>query len=617
MARLAIVSRSDCKSRDCGLVCIKYCPVNLTGLKCIQLDDKKKAVISEVLCTGCGICVKKCQPWDAIKIINLPEELDTLVTHRYGINSFKLHRLPLARKGQVTGLVGQNGSGKSTSLKILSGEIKPNLGLFGDKTPDWDEIIDKYRGSEMQSYFKKLANDEFRFASKPQTIYRIPKITKGVVKDLLISVDEKGIVNDLKSTLSLDKVWDRKIKVLSGGELQRLAIAATIAKDADVYLIDEPSSYLDVKERMRVSAEIRQLVGNKIVVVVEHDLAILDYLSDQVHLYYGVPGAYGVITAPMSVRDGINIFLDGYIPTENMRFRPEPLKFLRTELSDVNIDRSYPLISYGRMTKEYDTFSLKIESGNLFPGDIYGIIGPNGIGKSTFAKLIVGIEDPTTVEQEIELLRKRVLPNQEDEEDDEDSDEKLKISLSYKPQYLESDSDETVQQVINRTNPVVLTSSFYKTELIRPLAIEKLLNQEISTLSGGEVQRIGIANCLAKDADLYLIDEPSAFISAEDRVMIGKTIRRLIMHRRAAGFVIEHDLMLQSYISDRLIHFTGQSGVKGHASSPLSVKEGMNAFLRLQNVTFRRDFSTGRPRVNKQNSKRDKSQKSTGEYYLG
>jgi ATP-binding cassette subfamily E protein 1 len=617
MTRLAVVNRNNCKSKDCGLVCIKYCPVNLTGPKCIQLDEKKIAVISEILCTGCNICIKKCDPWNAIKIINLPRELDTHVTHRYGVNQFKLHRLPLARVGQVTGLVGQNGSGKSTSLKILSGEILPNLGDISGTEPEWDSVIDHFRGSEMQNYFRRLANDELRFASKPQAIDRIPRIAKGVVRDLLDSVDERGMSTEMRDAFSLDKVWDRKIKVLSGGELQRLAIAATIVKDADVYLIDEPTSYLDVRERLRVAAEIRKLVDNKIVVVVEHDLAILDYLSDQVQLYYGESGAYGVVTSPMSVRDGINVFLDGYIPTENMRFRSEPLKFLRTELSDANIDRSYPLISYGRMTKDYDTFSMEIEPGNLFPGDILGIIGPNGIGKSTFAKLVAGIEEPTSVDRQIELLRKRVIPGEDEEDGDEEEEEDLQLTLSYKPQYLDSESTRTVQETLMRVNPVVATSSFFKTELLRPLAIETLLSHEISTLSGGEVQRVGIATCLAQEADLYLIDEPSAFISAEDRVMVGKTIRRLIMHRRAAGFVIEHDMMLQSYVSDRIIHFQGEPGVLGKATSPLSVKEGLNAFLKRQDVTFRRDQSTGRPRVNKPESKRDKSQKSSGDYYLG
>ncbi len=616
MTRLAIVSKEDCKSKDCGQLCIKYCPVNLMNYKCITLDEKNKAVISENLCTGCGICVKKCNPWNALKIINLPENLDKDVTHRYSENSFKLHRLPLPRIGNILGLVGQNGSGKSTSLKILSGEIKLNLGKFGDETPDWKEIIRYFRGSELQLYFKKLSESNLKVSVKPQNIDRLPKVVKGVVKDLILKVDERGIAEELKHAFNLESVWERKVSVLSGGELQRLAIAAALAKDADAYFIDEPTSYLDIKERMRVAQEIRLLGQNKIVVVVEHDLAILDYLSDQVQLYYGESGAYGVVTAPMSVREGINVFLEGYIPTENMRFRNEPLKFKKTDLSTYSGDRLYPLISYGKMIKEYDTFKMEADKGDLFSGDIIGIIGPNGIGKSTFAKMIAGVEEPTFVEKEIELMRKRIILEDDDEEDEENEFD-LSLTLSYKPQYLEFDETMTVNDLFAKIDPAIVNSAFFKTELLIPLNLEKLLSHTVETLSGGELQRVGIALCLSRDADLYIIDEPSAFISAEDRIMVGKTIRRMIMHRRATGIVIEHDLLLQSYISDRIIHFEGEPGVYGKASSPLSVKDGMNSFLKLQNITFRSDKSTGRPRINKLNSKLDKEQKSSGKYYLG
>lgn len=100
------------------------------------------------------MCIKRC-PFNAIKIINLPKGLERQVTHRYGANSFKLHRLPTPRSGQVLGLVGTNGIGKSTALRILSGNMRPNLGNF-EELPEWREILKHFRGSELQQYFTTM-----------------------------------------------------------------------------------------------------------------------------------------------------------------------------------------------------------------------------------------------------------------------------------------------------------------------------------------------------------------------------------------------------------------------------------------------------------------------------
>jgi ATP-binding cassette, sub-family E, member 1 len=369
LTRIAIVSSSKCKPKKCHQECKKSCPVVKLGKMCIEVGPKSKlAFIAEPLCigtstvvlggfskekieshslyslysvvfldnVGCGICVKKC-PFEAISIINLPKNLERNTTHRYGPNSFKLHRLPMPRPGQVLGLVGTNGIGKSTALKVLAGKMKPNLGRF-DAPPDWEEILVHFRGSELQNYFTKILEDTMKATIKPQYVDHIPKSINGKVGDILKSKDDRSeaegwdVLDWATENAELKHLMNREIRVLSGGELQRFAIAAVAVQISDVYMFDEPSSYLDVKQRLTAANMIREILqckdgDRRYVLVVEHDLAVLDYLSDYICVLYGAPGAYGVVTMPFSVRMGINAFLAGFIPTENLRFREDALSF--------------------------------------------------------------------------------------------------------------------------------------------------------------------------------------------------------------------------------------------------------------------------------------------------
>lgn len=199
--------------------------------------------------------MKKC-PFDAVKIINLPKALGGETTHRYGPNSFKLHRLPMPRPGEVLGLVGTNGIGKSTALKILAAKLKPNLGQF-DAPPDWEDILVYFRGSELQNYFTKVLEDNIKAVIKPQYVDHIPKAIKGEVGKLLKARDKRKVAKKLAKELQLDHVLDREIAALSGGELQRFAIGVVCVQKADVYMFDEPSSYLDVRQRLKVRLEAR------------------------------------------------------------------------------------------------------------------------------------------------------------------------------------------------------------------------------------------------------------------------------------------------------------------------------------------------------------------------
>ena len=582
--RLAVLDRDRCQPRLCDFQCIKFCPRVRTGDETIVVAEDGKPVISEELCAGCGICVKRC-PFDSIIIIGLPEALEE-PTHRYGKNGFALYGLPVPATGKVTGILGPNGIGKSTAINILSGTLKPNL---GKGRIGWEEILDYYAGSTLHEYLEGVSQKKIKTSQKPQYVDMIPKKFKGKVRELLSKTDERGILNELVKKLDIEGILDRSIEELSGGELQRVALAACIGREADFYFIDEISPYLDIYQRIKSAQIIRELAETKAVMVVEHDLAILDLLADMVHIAYGTPGGFGVITLPKVVRLGINEYLKGFLREENVRIRTEAIEF---EVHAPQISKEVsPLLEFDSFSKKYDGgFELEAQGGNIRKGEVIGIVGPNGIGKSTFVKILAG----------------EILPDIGKLD--------MKIKVSYKPQYIKAEETVTVTELL-RSITKQFDTSFYQGEILKPLQLERLLNQQVNDLSGGELQRVAIAACLSRTADLYILDEPSAHLDVEQRVLATKVIRRFAENNKVTAMVVDHDIYMIDMLSDRLLVFEGQPMVKGDVHGPFNMRDGMNRFLKNIGITFRRDEETKRPRVNKPDSRLDRAQKAEGEYY--
>ncbi len=580
--RIAVIDYKKCKPDECGRACIKICPVNRQEKECIYEEPGKIVRISEELCTGCGICPKIC-PFGAISIINLELDLQNPI-HQYGKNRFRLFRMPVIKKDETVGLIGKNGIGKSTIIKILSGSQIPNLGNY-DEQASLDKVIEYYKGKDAQKIFSGLKDNTFKISYKPQNVELLALAYSGLVSDLLNKIGTKERIEELQNEFGLKNILNKNIKTLSGGELQKVAIVATMLKDASVYFYDEPSSFLDIKQRFTFANIMHKY--QKTNMIVEHDLALLDYLSDYLHVIFGKPHAYGVISNIKSTNIAINEFLEGFIKDENLRFRNYQIEFVYND--ENSMQKRDIFLEYPDMEKSYPGFELKINSGTLYNGDVIGILGENGIGKSTFVKMLAGIEKSSTnIDKGFEI--------------------------SYKPQSImlnEQISDVTVREYLKDGNQDVL-----KTELWGKLSIDAIKDYKLSELNGGDLQKVFICKTLAKDADIYLIDEPSAFLDVEERLNVAKAIKNVVMKSKKVAFVVDHDILFIEYLSDKIIVFEGEPGVKGLALAPQKKIESMNHFLKILGVTYRQDPSSKRPRINKLGSTKDQEQKKSGNYYI-
>merc|ERR1711864_38679 len=248
---------------------------------------------------------------------------------------------------------------------------------------------------------------------------------------------------------------------------------------------------------------------------------------------------------------------------------------------------------YPMMNKTLGSFKIHVDQGQFSDSEILVLLGENGTGKTTFIRMMAGRLEP-----------------------DEGSGEVPSLNISHKPQKISPKSQGTTRQLLHDKIRDAYIHPQFVADVMRPLKIDDIIDQEVQNLSGGELQRVAMALCLGKPADVYLVDEPSAYLDSEQRLVAAKVIKRFILHAKKTGFVVEHDFIMATYLADRVIVFEGQPSIKTTANTPQSLLSGMNKFLKSLSITFRRDPTNYRPRINKLNSVKDTDQKRTGNFFF-
>ncbi len=577
VTRVAVIDRDVCIERRCGYVCIKVCPPNRMGEECIVVEkDGIYPVISEPLCIGCGLCVKKC-PVNCISIINVAQELQNPI-YQYGINTFRIYGLPLPLEGAVS-LIGKNGIGKTSSIKLLTKQARPNFAIFDRELADAE--ITQRLSIEQRRYFEKT-REGMKVSVKPQQIDKVRGAFKGTVAELLAGVAGGAKVEETAKTFRMEGILGRSIDQLSGGELQKVSIAAAAMKEADIYYFDEVTNYLDIEERLRMAVQIKELAERKKVMMAEHDLTFLDYVSNYIYVLYGDENVYGVVSGVKNVRVGINEYIAGYLKDENVRFREYEIEFSRHSEGEI---KTPVKVKYDALQLRYPGFSFSSEAGEIRKGEILGLVGKNALGKSTFVKLLAGVERA-------------------------ESGEQLALRVSYKPQYITAEDVMVSELFASRK----VGGAVFE-DCKRRLGVGKFMDKKLTELSGGELQRVALTLAIGQEADIYLFDEPSAFLDIEQRFEFAALLRKAISESEKSAFVVDHDIVFVDAIANRLVVFDGEGSVRGHASAPLNKREGMNGFLKVAGITMRRDKDSGRPRINKPGSQLDVEQRAAGEYF--
>lgn len=450
------------------------------------------------------------------KPLNVPKEPPIHVNE----NGFQLYSLPEIPEAGAHGIAGSDSLGKTTSLLLLAGKIDPSKG--------WYAAVTRYGGTRLGEHLKRLEADNTRVSLKPQDIARLRHMP-----DLHKNIEDLEIRGEIASDLGITDVPKiGELEKLDAAELQLVAIAAALSSRADIYLLDEPTNFLDIRQKMRVAALIRKVAATKPIIIADHDIAFLDFTCDTIQILYGEAEKWSALTETYPAARALGYIVGGYIPEKKFTLASPTRPAKRMPAGEI-------LMKINGMRIKRPGFELRMPAGEIRKGGHIAVIGEKGLGRSSLLGAIAGEIKPASGEI------------------------KGTPAISLKPQHL------SVRNVKNLMKGV-------PTELIKSIGLERLMGRGPYTPSEGERQKLAVMMCLAKEADLYIFDEPSQGLDILSRLAAARLIAE-----KPAALVTDHDIFFLASITEDAWLLSGKPGQRSEVTKrqlPLAIKSLLKEF---------------------------------------
>ncbi|WP_394271198.1 ABC transporter ATP-binding protein [Anaerococcus nagyae] len=433
-------------------------------------------------------------------------------------------------KGECILLCGKSGCGKSTLLKLINGIIPE----FYD-----GDICGSVRVNGINTFTTEI-HELSKFVG---SVFQNPKTqfyTTNTTDEIAFGLENYGIdtetinkrITEVEKELHLERLMNKNIFNLSGGEKQKIAIASTYALSPEIFVLDEPSSSLDIKSMKELSQTIENLKAmGKTIIIAEHRLWYLKDIVDR-----AIYMEDGKIIREYNMEEIEKLSEDERLKTG---LRHSSYKDINLVNNEESFNEESSLEIRNLIFKRNARTILSIDNLKFSYGNIIGIVGENGIGKSTFAKIVCGLYK--TNDGEILKADKRFNRRN-----------RIKESLLV--------MQEVNYQLFTDTvfDEILLTSKIRDKNIIntylKDMELENIIDRNPHTLSGGQKQRVIILSALLSGKKILFFDEPTSGLDYRNMKIVAKNIKKVKKKDRLI-LIISHDIEFLESVCDSIVEF--------------------------------------------------------------